>query len=163
MATVEFKQSLLDTALAMGTVVKVGDKYQSTTTDAQGKISDLFTATSMFNDSLSSQWMTTDVLVQTLGNYATDVREMTAAEKKAYEEKLRLYRIIKRNSCICKFSNARSHIRKRINGFIRIGIQFFKVAIYCLDIRPRTCHDSLHGPHFEFILCKSLMNCRDAV
>ena len=89
MATVEFKQSLLDTALAMGTVVKVGDKYQSTTTDAQGKISDLFTATSMFNDSLSSQWMTTDVLVQTLGNYATDVREMTAAEKKAYEEKLR--------------------------------------------------------------------------
>lgn len=89
MATVEFKQSLLDTALAMGTVVKVGDKYQSTTTDAQGKTSDLFTATSMFNDSLSSQWMTTDVLVQTLGNYATDVREMTAAEKKAYEEKLR--------------------------------------------------------------------------
>lgn len=89
MATVEFKQSLLDTALAMGTVVKVGDKYQSTTTDAQGKISDLFTATSMFNDSLSSQWMTTDVLVQTLGNYATDVREMTAAEKKVYEEKLR--------------------------------------------------------------------------
>ncbi|WP_301889666.1 tape measure protein [Bacteroides caecimuris] len=89
MATVEFKQSLLDTALAMGTVVKEGDKYQSTTTDAQGKVSDLFTATSMFNDSLSSQWMTTDVLVQTLSNYATDVREMTAAEKKAYEEKLR--------------------------------------------------------------------------
>ena len=89
MATVEFKQSLLDTALAMGTVVKVGDEYQSTTTNAQGKISDLFTATSMFNDSLSSQWMTTDVLVQTLSNYATDVRDMTAEEKKAYEEKLR--------------------------------------------------------------------------
>ena len=88
MATVEFKQSLLDTALAMGTVVKVGDEYQSTTTNAQGKISDLFTATSMFNDSLSSQWMTTDVLVQTLSNYATDVRDMTAEEKKAYEEKL---------------------------------------------------------------------------
>ncbi len=89
MATVEFKQSLLDTALAMGTVVKVGDQYQTTTTDANGKVSDLFTATSMFNDSLSAQWMTTDVLIQTLGNYATDVREMTAEEKKAYEEKLR--------------------------------------------------------------------------
>lgn len=89
MATVEFKQSLLDTALAMGTVVKVGDKYQTTTTDANGKISELFTATSMFNDSLSAQWMTTDVLVQTLSNYATDIREMTAEEKKAYEEKLR--------------------------------------------------------------------------
>lgn len=89
MATVEFKQSLLDTALAMGTVVKVGDKYQTTTTDAKGKVSELFDATSMFNDSLSAQWMTTDVLTQTLGNYATDVREMTAEEKKAYEEKLR--------------------------------------------------------------------------
>lgn len=89
MATVEFKQSLLDTALAMGTVVEVDGKYQTTTTDLQGKVSDLFTATSMFNDSLSAQWMTTDVLVQTLSNYATDVREMTAEEKKAYEEKLR--------------------------------------------------------------------------
>lgn len=89
MATVEFKQSLLDTALAMGTVVKVGDEYQTTTTDAKGKVSDLFTATSAFNDSLSAQWMTTDVLVQTLSNYATDIREMTAEEKKAYEEKLR--------------------------------------------------------------------------
>lgn len=89
MATVEFKQSLLDTALAMGTVVEVDGKYQTTTTDMQGKVSDLFTATSAFNDSLSAQWMTTDVLVQTLSNYATDVREMTATEKKAYEEKLR--------------------------------------------------------------------------
>ena len=89
MATVEFKQSLLDTALAMGTVVKVGDKYQTTTTDLQGKTSDLFTATGAFNESLSAQWMTTDVLVQTLGNYATDIREMSVAEKKAYEEKLR--------------------------------------------------------------------------
>lgn len=89
MATVEFKQSLLDTALAMGTVIEVDGKYQTTTTDMQGKVSDLFTATSAFNDSLSAQWMTTDVLVQTLSNYATDVREMTAAEKKAYEEKLR--------------------------------------------------------------------------
>ena len=89
MATVEFKQSLLDTALAMGTVVKVGDEYQTTTTDLQGKVSDLFTSTHAFNDSLSAQWMTTDVLVQTLSNYATDIRDMTAQEKKAYEEKLR--------------------------------------------------------------------------
>ena len=34
MATVEFKQQLLDTAVAMGTVVKEGDLYQTTTTDA---------------------------------------------------------------------------------------------------------------------------------
>ena len=90
MATVEFKQQLIDTAVAMGTVVKVGDDYQSTTTDLKGQVSELFNSTSMFNDSLSSQWMTTDVLVQTLGNYSTDIREMSEEEKKAYENKLKL-------------------------------------------------------------------------
>ena len=89
MATVEFKQSLLDTALAMGTVKKEGDKYVTTTKDANGKTSEAFDATKNFNDSLAHQWMTTDVLIQTLGNYSTDVREMTKDEKKAYEEKLK--------------------------------------------------------------------------
>lgn len=89
MATVEFKQQLLDTAVAMGTVVKVGEDYQSVTTDNNGKVSSLFNATKNFNDALSSQWMTTDVLVQTLGNYSTDVRNMSKEEKKAYEEKLK--------------------------------------------------------------------------
>lgn len=89
MATVEFKQQLIETAVAMGTVKKVGDKYQSTTTDLNGKVSELFDSASMFNDSLSAQWMTSEVLVQALGNYAVDVREMSAAEKEAYEEKLK--------------------------------------------------------------------------
>lgn len=89
MATVEFKNQLLDTALALGTVTKHGDKYISTTTDMNGKVSAAFNATSNFNDSLSAQWMTTDVLTQTLQNYSVDVREMSEAEKKAYEEKLR--------------------------------------------------------------------------
>lgn len=89
MATVEFKQTLLDTALAMGTVVEEEGMYVTTTTDANGKVSDLFDATSMFNDSLSHQWMTTDVLVQALSAYSTDIREMSEAEVAAYEEKLR--------------------------------------------------------------------------
>lgn len=76
MATVEFKQQLIDTAVELGTVVKKGDKYVSTTTDLNGKVSDAFTATSMFNDSLSSQWMTTDVLVKTLGQYADETTEI---------------------------------------------------------------------------------------
>ncbi len=76
MATVEFKDKLLETALSMGTVVKVGDKYQTTTTDANGKVSALFDATSNFNDSLSAQWMTTDVLVKTLGDYADETTEI---------------------------------------------------------------------------------------
>ncbi len=89
MATVEFKDQLLQTALAMGTVVKEGDMYRSVTTDLNGKTSALFDATHMFNDSLSAQWMTTDVLVQALNNYSTDIRTMSEAEVAAYEEKLR--------------------------------------------------------------------------
>ena len=76
MATVEFKQKLIDSAVALGTVVKVGDKYQSTTTGLNGGISELFDSVSMFNDSLSAQWMTTEVLVKTLGEYADETTEI---------------------------------------------------------------------------------------
>lgn len=82
MSTVEFKQQLIDTALELGTLVKEGDKYKSTTTDLNGSVSDAFTTTSMFNESLSSQWMTTDVLVKTLKKYADETTEIG---KKAYE------------------------------------------------------------------------------
>ena len=86
MATVEFKQQLLDTALAMGTVVKVGDKYQTTTTDLTGKMSQLFTATSLFNESLSHQWITTDVMVKTLNDYASEETEIGVRANKAATE-----------------------------------------------------------------------------
>ena len=89
MATQGFKQQLLDTALAMGTVEKEGKNYISTTTNAQGKVSDLFNTTKGFNDSLAHQWMTTEVLTQTLRNYSTDVREMSDAELEAYKDKLK--------------------------------------------------------------------------
>ena len=82
MDTLEFKEQLMSTAVELGTLTKQGDKYISTTTDANGKISDAFTATSMFNESLSSQWMTTDVLVKTLKKYADETTEIG---KKAYE------------------------------------------------------------------------------
>ena len=81
MATVEFKNELLKTALAIGTVVKQNGKYVTTTTNAQGKVSEAFTATSMFNESLAHQWMTTEVLTETLGRYAD---ETTKIGKKAY-------------------------------------------------------------------------------
>lgn len=89
MSTVEFKNTLMETAVAMGTVVKEGDKYRSTTTNLQGKVSELFTSTQGFNESLAHQWMTTDVLTQALELYATDVRELNEEERKAYEDKLR--------------------------------------------------------------------------
>lgn len=89
MATTDFKQNLIDTAVAMGTLVKEGDMWVSTTTDANGHVSDAFDANKMFNESLSAQWMTTEVLVQTLQNYSADVQNMTEVEKEAYKEKLK--------------------------------------------------------------------------
>lgn len=76
MATVEFKQELLNTAVALGTVVEKNGEYISTTTDLNGHVSDAFTATKMFNDSLSAQWMTTDVLIETLGRYADETTDL---------------------------------------------------------------------------------------
>lgn len=82
MATVEFKNELIKTALAIGTLTKEGDKYISTTTDLNGHVSEAFNATSMFNDSLSSQWMTTEVLTETLNRYADETTEIG---KKAFK------------------------------------------------------------------------------
>ena len=76
MATVEFKQQLIDTALELGTVTKDADGMYRT---LSGKT---FNATKNFNDVLQEQWMTTDVLVTTLGKY-TD--ETTEIGQKAYE------------------------------------------------------------------------------
>lgn len=76
MATVEFKNELLKTALELGTIRKEGDKYISTTTDLTGHVSAAFDATSMFNESLSHQWLTTDVLVKTLNNYTDTTTEI---------------------------------------------------------------------------------------
>lgn len=81
MATVEFKEQLIQTALEVGTLVQKGDEFVSTTTDLNGKVSEAFTSTTRFNDSLSAQWMTTDVLVKTLNKYAD---ETTDLGKKAF-------------------------------------------------------------------------------
>ena len=81
MATKEFKQQLLDTAVNMGTVVKVGDKYRTVTTNNKGEVSELFDATHNFNEALANQWMTTEVLTTTLAKYSD---ETTDIGKKAY-------------------------------------------------------------------------------
>jgi len=86
MATVSFKEELIKTALALGTVVKSGDKYKSTTRDMQGKVSDAFDATKNFNDSLSHQWMTSEVLIETLKKYADTTTEVGKKATKAATE-----------------------------------------------------------------------------
>lgn len=69
MATIDFKQSLIDTAEEMGVLIKKGDKWVSTTTNAAGKTSDAFNASENFRDSLNHQWMTAEVLTKTLEKY----------------------------------------------------------------------------------------------
>lgn len=83
MATVEFKDQLLQTAVEIGTVSKEADgMYKVITKNANGSaMKDTINATRNFNDSLSYQWMTTDVLTKTLAKYAN---EETEIGKKAY-------------------------------------------------------------------------------
>lgn len=71
MATKEFKQQLIDTAVAEGTLEKAADgTYKVLTSGAGGGFKETITATKNFNDSLSAAWMTTDVLTKTLGRYS---------------------------------------------------------------------------------------------
>lgn len=78
MATVEFKNELLKAAEAAGTVKKQADgMYRVLTKNNQGSTMDLaIDATKNFNDSLNYQWMTTEVLVNTLKDYADETTEI---------------------------------------------------------------------------------------
>lgn len=78
MATVEFKQYLLDAAVAAGTVTKTTDgMYKVLTKNGQGRVmDDTISATKNFNDSLAYQWMTTSVLTDTLSDYADETTEI---------------------------------------------------------------------------------------
>lgn len=75
MATVEFKTQLMESAVAAGTLSKTTDGMYKT---LEGNVLD---ATHDFNDSLTDQWMTTEVLVNTLSDYAN---EETEIGKKAF-------------------------------------------------------------------------------
>lgn len=86
MATKDFKEELIKTAVELGTLKKSGDDYISTTTNMQGKTSEAFNATKGFNDSLQAQWMTTDVLTTTLGRYADETTDIGARASKAATE-----------------------------------------------------------------------------
>ena len=89
MATTGFKDALLETATALGTVTKQGNKYITTTVNANGKVSELFDTQTGFRDSLNHRWITSDVLTQTLELYATNVEELNDAEREEYETKLK--------------------------------------------------------------------------
>ena len=70
MATVEFKQQLIDAAVAAGTLTETTDGMYET---LEGKT---LNATKNFNDTLQDEWMTTEVLVNTLRKYADNTTEI---------------------------------------------------------------------------------------
>lgn len=74
MATVEFKQNLIDTAVQMGKVTKTTDGLYKTGKKA-------YNLQAAFKDGLKDQWLTTDVLLATLKDYGS---ETTDIGKKAY-------------------------------------------------------------------------------
>lgn len=74
MATKEFKTQLADTAVKLNQIVKIkDDEYE-----VDGK---RFNLQQLFKDGLKEQWLTTDVLIDTLKDYAD---ETTQIGKKAY-------------------------------------------------------------------------------
>lgn len=73
MATKEFKQQLIDTAVELGTLKKVGeDTYQTLEKGTE------MNSVTKFNDTLEEQWLTTDVLVKTLERYADETTDIGA-------------------------------------------------------------------------------------
>ncbi len=77
-STAEFKTQLLEAAVAAGTVEKSADgMYKVLTKNGQGGVmKETIDATHMFNDSLAYQWMTTEVLTETLKDYADETTEI---------------------------------------------------------------------------------------
>lgn len=73
--TVQFKQELIDSAVAMGTLTKRGDEYVT----KSGKV---LTATKNFDLTLQEQWASTEVLNKALRNYAD---RQTELGKKAFK------------------------------------------------------------------------------
>lgn len=76
MATEEFKNELIETAVSVGKLTKAQNGMYKT---QKGK---LLNSTQGFNDALQDQWMTTEVLTKTLEKYAD---ETTDIGKKAFE------------------------------------------------------------------------------
>lgn len=73
MSTQEFKEQLIQTAEELGTLRKEGDKWISSTYSGKKATEEAFNANEKFNESLAQQWMTSEVLIKTLGKYANEM------------------------------------------------------------------------------------------
>lgn len=92
MATTEFKDELLKTAEAMGTVKKdANGLYTSLTADTK-KAQEGASAAAMFTEKLSTKWLTNDVLIKTLNRYSDT---STDIGKKAEEAATKVFTLSK--------------------------------------------------------------------
>lgn len=78
MATKEFKQQLIDTAVQLGTLQDAGNGMYRTLEKGTE-----MNSVKNFNDTLQEQWMTTDVLVKTLEMYADETTDIGAKATEA--------------------------------------------------------------------------------
>ena len=76
MATKDFKQQLIDTAVEIGTLKEGADGMYDVANVVSKANAVTLNATKNFNDSLGNQWMTTDVLIKTLAKYADETTEV---------------------------------------------------------------------------------------
>ena len=77
-ATAEWKQQMVDAAVAAGTLTKAADGTYGIVSEGSKKA---YTAQSLFNDALSTGWATTDVMLGVFNDYADATTDIG---KKAY-------------------------------------------------------------------------------
>lgn len=95
MGTVEFKNQLLDAAVAAGTLTKTTDGMFKT---VKGNT---LSATRGFNEALTDQWLTTEVLVSTLNKYSdttTDIGKKATAAAQDVKTFTQLYDTLKESA-----------------------------------------------------------------
>ena len=82
MATVEFKEQLLAAAIEMGTVKKNAEGMYATIANPEK----YYNSAAMFTETLDDQWLTTEVLIGTLKDYADETTDIGSRATKAATE-----------------------------------------------------------------------------
>lgn len=71
MATIEFKEAVIEAALAVGTLKKTEDGFVTTTANGQGQILSFTSAAEGFRESLSAGWIDVEVMNQVFKRYGS--------------------------------------------------------------------------------------------
>lgn len=79
MGTIEFKQQLIDSAVAMGTLIKTGDGLYQT-------LSGVSVTTKQFSTTLAEGWLTADALNATLARYSDNTTKIGAKAQKLAQQ-----------------------------------------------------------------------------